>query len=172
MFIDVDMKIPEVNNVRNAYNTLMDAIYNQTRIKWPITNTMWTHIQYGSLEDYLRQISDCAVPVGFHEHEGVTEYYYRCEYRSYEIGGYITEGNEWHNSETMAKMLRKDPWGRNFITFPHQPEINNKHAVLDIVYKYVPIYKHNRTAIVGHLISTSIDGKIIWCVDMFRNEVI
>ena len=169
---DIGMNIPEVNNVHNAYSTLMDAINNYGQNgKWPVTNNMWRHIQYGSLVDYLKHISDCAVPVGFHDHELVTEYYYRCEYRSYETRGYITEGNKWYSSETMAKMLRKDPWGRDFITFPYQPNLN-KHVVTDIVYKYIPIYKHNRTAIVGHLISTSIDGKIIWCVDMFRNVVI
>lgn len=171
MFIDVDMKIPEVNNVRNAYNTLMDAINNYGQNgKWPVTNNMWRHIQYGSLVDYLKHISDCAVPVGFHDHELVTEYYYRCEYRSYETRGYIVEGNKWYSSEMLTERLRKDPWGRNFICFPYQTD--NKHSVNGLTYKFEPIYKNNRTAIVGYLISTSIDGKIIWCVDMFRTEVI
>ena len=103
-------------------------------------------------------------------YELVTEYYYRCEYRSFETGGYITEGNKWYSSEMLTERLRKDPWGRNFICFPYHTD--NKHTVNGLTYKFEPVYKHNRTAIVGYLISTSIDRKIIWCVDMFRTEVI
>lgn len=158
MFIDVDMKIPFIG----------PDVLNPTGVKWPITNTMWTHIQYGSLEDYMNHISDCAVNAGFHDYKDVTEYYYRFEYNCNIIGGYILNNNRYFTEETMSCMLRKDPWNRNFICFPYKTD--SRYSVNGLTYMFEPIYKHNRTAIVGYLISTSIDGKIIWCVDMFKND--
>jgi len=139
---------------------------NELNNKWPVCNPMWQFISNGLLEDTLRHLNDCAVNVGVYDHLGVSGYYNRCEYKTY-----WDRRHNYYDEDTMAKFVRSDPWFRDFVCFPHQPELNTINRNNEITYKYEPVYKHNRTVIVGYLINTSIDGQIVWCLDLFKSEV-
>lgn len=134
---------------------------------WPITNSMWRYVNK-PIENYFNNLGhDCFFNVGFHDYVGIIGYYFRCEYI---ING---RGEYFIIDKVLNVRLDKDPWNRNFVCFPGIGKSKFSYDSADghRSYCYEPVFKNNRTVTIGYLMSTTINGDTVWCLDMGRSNL-
>lgn len=149
--------------VNNNNNNNID-IKKKSHRDYVITNSEWVY-KSGSLSDYMvNEIR--AIDYGrisYEVYDSVEEYYVRDEYNV----GY-TACNSVGGVEDERYIL--DPWNRRFMLFPYSTSTS------ETAYGYR--YDKYRVSKVGNLkqlvyiISTSINGNSVYCVDWLRDRYI
>lgn len=137
-------------------------------LRWPVTNVMWRRIDM-TMSQYL-----CSLKVAFGNnlsfsmYEGITGFYLRTVYDK----NYGTNVASYEFKTKLTDKMEMDPWDRKFKCFP--ATINQLQRLhIDDRYRFRGYYYNNSNIDIKsgyncYVISTTICGEVVYCVDVFR----
>ena len=127
--------------------------------KYPIENNHWSCMgDHINLHDYL-----CSLVIESDQRElsryiGISTWYLRKVYKyEYIIDGDAVYVNKLENLKTL------DPWNRRFPIFPHINTLRREGHRNQ--YSYAGIWDKSVGEYVCYVVTTSIEGNIVYCVD-------
>ena len=131
-----------------------------------VVNDEWEY-RSGSLSDYMVN-GLRAIDYGRNSYEfykNVDEYYVRDEYDVGYYGCTISGG-------ILEKRYELDPWNRQFVIFPHYSKHSAGEQVKGYTWDKFKITKVGDIKQLVYIISTSVNGRQVYCVDRLRDRYV